>query len=290
MDAKRNQHTIGRCATVTGFGYWTGEDVGVEFRPGAPDTGIVFVRRDMPGLPRIAAHVDSRLEGPRRTSLHAGDAVVDMVEHILAALYSLRIDNCEVWVDRPEMPGCDGSARPFVEALDAAGILAQPAPRPTYTVTRVIRLGDDAGWIEARPIAGALPVFCYRLDYGCSSDIPAQQYQAALTPETFRTDIAPSRTFMLKSEADWLLAQGFGWRATLADLLVFGPDGPLGNRLRFADECARHKTLDMIGDLALAGCDLVGRFTAYRSGHRLNAELVRAMFADMQPAAVRRCA
>jgi UDP-3-O-[3-hydroxymyristoyl] N-acetylglucosamine deacetylase len=290
MDAIRNQHTIGGSATVTGFGYWTGEDVGVEFRPAAPDAGIVFVRRDLPGCPRIPARVESRIEGPRRTSLHVGEAAVDMVEHILAAFYGLHIDNCEVWVDRPEMPGCDGSSRLFVEALDGAGVAVQPARRATYVVRRAIRLGDDAGWIEARPIAGSTPVFCYRLDYGALSPIPARQFQTALTPETFRADIAPARTFMLKSEADRLLAQGLGRRATAADLLVFGPDGPLGNRLHFDDECARHKTLDMIGDFALAGVDLVGRFTAYRSGHRLNAELVREILADTDPAAARRCA
>jgi UDP-3-O-acyl-N-acetylglucosamine deacetylase len=115
------------------------------------------------------------------------------------------------------------------------------------------------------------------LDYGGQGTIGSQTFEFTLTPESFRKEVAPSRTFMLKAEADWLLSQGLGSRATGRDLLVFGDQGPIDNTLRFSDECVRHKVLDMIGDLALAGCDWNGRFDAYRSGHRLNAELVRTL-------------
>jgi UDP-3-O-[3-hydroxymyristoyl] N-acetylglucosamine deacetylase len=180
------------------------------------------------------------------------------------------------------MPGCDGSALPFVAALQSAGIVAQKAPRPRRIVRQVIRLGDEESWIEARPADSALPVLRYQLDYGLQGPIGRQAFEIALGPQSFCAELAPCRTFVLKAEADQLQAQGLGRRATYRDLLVFGEDGPLDNRLRFPDECVRHKLVDMVGDLALAGCDLVGRFTACRSGHRLNAGLVALLMAQTE--------
>ncbi len=130
MYATRKQQTIAAPVTTEGVGYWSGEDVRVEFCPAPVDTGIVFVRADLPGAPRIPATVQHRVEMPRRTTLRCGEAGVEMVEHVMAALAGLQIDNCEVWVDRPEMPGCDGSCLPFVEALRAAGVMPQEGLRP----------------------------------------------------------------------------------------------------------------------------------------------------------------
>ncbi len=117
----------------------------------------------------------------------------------------------------------------------------------------------------------------FRLDYGSGNAIGRQTLQLAITPDSFRRELAASRTFMLEEEAQWLLARGFGKRATYQNLLVFDKDGPIQNELRFRDECVRHKALDLLGDLALTGCDIVGHVIAHRSGHRLNAELVRAL-------------
>jgi UDP-3-O-acyl N-acetylglucosamine deacetylase len=277
MLTTRNQRTLAGHAAVEGFGYFGGRDVRVEFRPADANTGIVFVRGDLPGRPRIEAKVENRIEMPRRTTLCRGEASVEMVEHIMAALAGLRIDNCEVWADAAEMPGCDGSALPFVEAFDAVGIVEQDAVRPQKVVCEPIRLGDGESWIEAYPPAGARSVFRYHLDYGPSSIIGRQTFELAVTPESFRSELAPCRTFLLKEEAEWARRNGLGWRTTYQDLLVFDENGPIDNRLRFASECVRHKMLDMVGDLALAGCDLIGRFRASRSGHRLNAELVRSL-------------
>ena len=288
MDTTRNQRTIAARAAVEGFGYWEGRDVRLEFRPAEVHTGIVFVRCDLPGRPRIAAHVANRVEVPRRTTLCLGSARVDMIEHVLAALAGLQIDNCEVWTDQAEMPGCDGSSEPFVRALDAAGIVTQDAPRAYRVLSTLLRLGDAKSWVEARPSAHAGTVLRYQLDYGGQCTIGSQTFELTLTPESFRKEVAPSRTFVLKPEADWLLSQGLGGRATGRDLLVFGDQGPIDNTLRFSDECVRHKVLDMIGDLALAGCDWHGRFDAYRSGHRLNAELVRTLVARNEEVQFRR--
>jgi UDP-3-O-acyl-N-acetylglucosamine deacetylase len=178
------------------------------------------------------------------------------------------------------MPGCDGSSQPFVEALTAAGIVELKAIRPTLYVREVTRLGNDESWVEARPSHAAGLSVKFHLDYGSDTAIGRQTLTLPVTPDSFRRELAPARTFMLKSEADWLLAQGLGTRATLKDLLVFDAEGPIDNELRYRDECVRHKTLDLVGDLSLAGCDLSGHFVAFRSGHRLNAELVRILLTE----------
>jgi len=277
MHALRTQRTIARAVSLAGFGFWSGRDVKLEFRPAEPDTGIVFVRCDLAEPVRIKARVENRLESPRRTTLRTGGASVEMVEHVMAALAGLQIDNCEVWVDEAEMPGFDGSSLPFVEALDSAGVVEQSSARPRLIVANVTRLGDDDSWVEARPsTSGGLSVK-FRLDYGTGNAIGRQTLQLPVTPESFRRELAPSRTFVLQEEAEWLVSRGLGKRATYQNVLVFDKDGPLENTLRYRDECVRHKTLDLVGDLALAGCDLVGHFIAHRSGHRLNAELVRAL-------------
>jgi UDP-3-O-acyl N-acetylglucosamine deacetylase len=289
MFSRRNQHTIARPCRVSGFGYWSGRDITVEFHAADPDTGIVFVRTDLPGRPRIPASVAHRVAMPRRTNLTCGDASVEMVEHVMAALRGLEIDNCEVRVDTAEMPGLDGSALPLVVALDEAGIVNQPERRARCTVEEPLRRGNDACWIESRPSCSGRTILQYALDYGPESPIGKQQRELVLTPESFRRELAPCRTFMLESEAVALQQKGLGGRVTYQDVLVFGPQGPIDNTLRFPDECVRHKLLDMVGDLGLAGCDLVGRFSAYRSGHHLNTELVETLLAK-QPQILERCA
>jgi UDP-3-O-[3-hydroxymyristoyl] N-acetylglucosamine deacetylase len=291
MQPTRNQRTIAAPATIQGVGYWSGRDVRIVFRPAPADTGIVFVRADLKGCPRIPATIEHRFETPRRTTLRCGEAAVEMIEHVMAALAGLQIDNCELWVDEPEMPGCDGSSLPFVGVLSAAGVIEQAAPRRRKVIRRTIRVGDESSWIEARPCCSGKMVLRYELDYGSGSAIGRQSLEVSLSPRHFHINLAPSRTFMLQSEAEAIKALGLGQRATCKDLLVFGPRGPIDNELRFPDECVRHKMVDMVGDLAMTGCDLVGRFIAYRSGHRLNAELVRTIAAeDELLERTRRCA
>ncbi len=275
MLSLRPQQTIARAVAVEGFGYWSGTDVRVEFRPAPPNSGIVFVREDLRHRPRIPARLEYRMETPRRSSLEFSGARVEMVEHVMAALGGLQIDNCEISVTAAEMPGCDGSALPFVEALLQAGIIKQSAPRAVRVLTRVVRVEDRNSWFEARPGIANECFMRYLLDYGPDGPIGRQSFGLALTPESFCRELAPCRTFMLKEEAEWLLSQGLGRRTTPRDVLVFDADGPIDNQLRFPDECVRHKLLDIVGDLALCGCDFVGRFSAYRSGHRLNAEMGR---------------
>jgi UDP-3-O-acyl N-acetylglucosamine deacetylase len=285
---QRQQRTIEKPVAVEGFGYWSGRDVRVEFRPAPAGTGVVFIRTDLPTPVRIPALIAHRIEAPRRTTLARQKAAVEMVEHILAALAGLQIDNCEVAANAAEMPGCDGSSGPFVEALDRAGLVEQPAIREQLVIREITRLGDENCWIEARPATTPGLSIRYRLDYGPGNGIGRQTLLIQVTPKTFREDLAPCRTFLLKEEADWLVAQGLGGRASLKDLLIFGEHGPLENALRFSDECVRHKILDVIGDLSLSGCDIVGQIVAHKSGHRLNAELVRVLLTECERVGARR--
>ena len=288
IHAPRKQRTLAKPAVVEGFGYWSGRDVRIELRPAAPGVGVVFVRTINGRAVKIPASVAHRVESPRRTNLSVKGGGVEMVEHVLSALAGLRIDNCEVHVDQPEMPGCDGSALAMVAALDEAGIVEQNAIRTQLIVREVTRLGDDESWIEARPNKHGGMTVKFRLDYGTGNAIGRQTLQLPVTPESFRREICSARTFLLKEEADWLLAQGLGTRTTSKDLLIFDQNGPIDNELRFPDECVRHKVLDLIGDLALAGCDLVGHFVAHRSGHRLNADLVRVLLTEGERIEVRK--
>jgi UDP-3-O-[3-hydroxymyristoyl] N-acetylglucosamine deacetylase len=209
----------------------------------------------------------------------------------MAALAGLQIDNCEVWTDQPEMPGCDGSCQAIVGALDGAGLVEQPAPRPQRVVQEVLRLGNEQSWIEAAPPTSLSTTLEYRLDYGPGNTISPETLEIELSPESFRRELAASRTFLLEAEAKAMMAEGIGLRTTCQDLLVLGENGPVDNELRFEDECVRHKLLDLVGDLALAGVDLLGKFTAYRSGHRLNGELVAILAAENPPCGkLKRCA
>ena len=241
MEATRNQQTIAAPVAIAGVGYWSGRDVRVEFRPAPADTGIVFVRADLENCPRIPATVRTRVETPRRTVLRRGSASVEMIEHIMAALAGLQIDNCEVWVDQPEMPGFDGSSLPFVEVLRTAGIVPQSAVRRRQVIRRrsawaTPRVGSRPGRVARTSWSSAT-----NLDYGSGNPIGRQSLEISLSPRHFHMNLAPSRTFVLESEVAAIKAQGLGQRVTCKDLLVFGPRGPIDNQLRFPDECVRHK-------------------------------------------------
>jgi UDP-3-O-acyl N-acetylglucosamine deacetylase len=218
-----------------------------------------------------------RVDVPRRTTLEWRGIRVEMVEHVLAALAGLRIDNCEVWVDAEEMPGCDGSALAFVEALDAAGVAEQEALVRQIRVSEAVRVGTDDGWIEARSCRGNRLSIAFDLDYSSHPAIGRQKFALDVNPDSFRTELASCRTFIPEEVARAMVEQGLGLRVTSQNLLIFGAKGPIDNALRFSDECVRHKVLDVVGDLALTGCDVVADIVAYRSGHRLHAELAQQL-------------
>ncbi len=273
----RLQRTISQPVTVEGFGYWTGRDVRVEFRPAEAGEGIVFVRDDIGSDARVEARAEYRADVPRRTNLCFEGVEAAMVEHAMAALAGLQIDNCEVGIDQAEMPGCDGSSLTFVEALDSVETVDQNAEVAQLEITEIVRLSDGESWIEARPVVDGGYRIEFELDYPYDAVIGRQSALIEVTPERFRQEIAPCRTFILEREAEALVRQGLGSRVTPSDLLMFSDHGLVGNELRFKNECARHKALDLIGDLALTGCQIVGHIVAHRSSHKLNAALAREL-------------
>jgi UDP-3-O-acyl N-acetylglucosamine deacetylase len=277
IHSHRPQRTIVRPAEVSGVGFLTGAHVRLRFLPAPPSSGIFFVRTDLRPPLTIPAHVDQVTGTARRTTLGRGPGEVSLVEHVLAALAGLRIDNCRIELDAPEPPGLDGSARGFVTALLRAGAERQPAERPAWAVEAPVVLAQGGATLTLHPPAGDGLRVSYFLDYGAFTPPGRQTHTQDVTPGAFLAGVADCRTFILESEAAELLRQGLGKRTTTADLLVFGPRGPIDNRLRHANEPARHKVLDLVGDLALLGADLRGHVVAYRSGHPLNVELVRTL-------------
>ena len=227
----RSQRTIARPVSVTGFGFFSGVDVEVTFRPAAIDHGIQFIRVDRPGSKPIPALVDYVVTRPRRTALQRGDVSVEMTEHVLAALAGLRVDNCAIEINAAEPPGCDGSSAAFVEALLFAGAIEQAAPRKCLRIRTPVRLDvNDGAFGSGGQSIVALPnepgddsfTIEYELDYGADSAIARQTASCTLTTESFVNDISEARTFVLEEEVAALRQAGYGKRVTSADLLIYG--------------------------------------------------------------------
>jgi UDP-3-O-acyl-N-acetylglucosamine deacetylase len=235
------------------------------------------VRTDLGPRARIPASVDQVTGTQRRTTLGRHPIQVGLVEHVLAALAGLRIDNCTIELDGPEPPGLDGSAQVFVDLLRQAGVVLQPARRAAWSVTAPVVVRQNGATLALHPATGYELKASYILDYGLGSPIGRHIHTQTITPESFATNLAGCRTFLLEAEAVELRRQGLGARTKTSDLVIFGPGGPIQNRLRYADEPARHKILDLVGDLSLLGQDVRGHLVAYRSGHPLNVELVRVL-------------
>ncbi len=269
------QRTIERGAECAGVGLHTGETVTARFLPAPPGTGIVFVRTDMPGSPRIPALAANRVAQPRRTAIQCGDAEVHTVEHLISAAVGIGIDNLEVHLAGPEAPGFDGSAAEYVKILRGAGLREQDARRREIVITEPVQVeGRNGAQLTALPHPSGLRV-TYTLDYPVK---PLRNVRVELdvTEERYEREVAPARTFVLREEAELLRALGLGAGASFDNTLVFDDDGPVnGVQLRFPDEAARHKLLDLVGDLALLGSRLRAHVVAVKSGHELNLALVQ---------------
>jgi len=271
------QKTIQREIELRGRGLFTGATVKVRFKPAGPDSGITFVRRDQPEPVAVRAHISNLSKRARRTSLRNGTVSIETVEHCLAAAHGLGIDNLVVELDGDELPAGDGSAQTYVQALRQAGLSEQNAERRYLEVLETVRVTDGEAELVAWPAPGHELDIIYDLDYGPDSPLGRQTVRFTLRADVFEQQIAPARTFVTDAEARELQAAGLGQHLTYQDVLVIGPEGPIQNEYRFPDECARHKVLDLIGDLLLAGAFVCGRIYANKSGHQLNHELVRRL-------------
>jgi UDP-3-O-acyl N-acetylglucosamine deacetylase len=283
----RPQNTIQQIVEVRGFGLFSGQPTRIRFLPADENQGIRFQRSDLPGLPIVAGHIRHLVSENRRTVLANNAARVEMTEHVMAALAGLHIDNCLVQINNIEPPSCDGSSLEMTRSLMQAGLQPQAARKISLQPASPIKIeGKDGVWIEWLPAAKNEThtlTMQYDLSYGPGADIPEQSACLKVTPKVFVNQIAPARTFIQEREIEWLRSQGFGTNTTTSDLLIFGPQGVIGNTVRFPDECARHKILDCIGDLSLCGFDLTGKIIAHKSGHALNHQLAKVIV-DMMSA------
>ena len=189
----------------------------------------------------------------------------------------MEIDNCVVEIDAEELPALDGSSLGYVQALSQAGLIVQAQTRRRLVIRDRYRIGTPGGWIEAMPSRQGESYYEYQLSFDDDTPIAPQAFGIELTPDRFIRDVASARTFVTFEQAEQIRATGMAAHVTNQDLLVIGKQGPIENEYRFDNECARHKTLDLIGDLALSGIELVGRFVSFRGGHSLNGKVARQL-------------
>ena len=272
------QQTIEAPIELRGRGLFTGEEVTVRLKPAESDSGVVFVcARGSAPPTRIKAHVSNVTKRARRSSLRNGTLAIETVEHCLAALHGLGIDNIDIEIDGSELPGGDGSSGIFVDAIRSAGIRELPEPARPIVVRDTIRVTEGDAELIAVPSETDDLNILYDLDYGPDGPLPRQIYGICLSSDSFREEIAPARTFLFEEEARQFREAGFGAHLTHKDIVIIGPDGVIENEFRFPNECVRHKILDLIGDLYLAGRPVYGKIIARKSGHALNHELVRRL-------------
>ncbi len=269
------QKTIKKPASFSGVGLHTGQITTVTFKPSGPDTGLTFVRSDLPGQPRIPVYVDNvQIEDVLlQTALGKGEHQIKTVEHVLAAVAGLGIDNLDIEVNAGEPPVGDGSARPFIDTLLEGGIQELDAPRRFIEVHEPIWLVEDGREMAAIP-SNRLEV-TWKIEY----DHPAVGIRSAsfwITPETFRDKIAPARTFCFLKDIEAIRQAGLIQGGSLENAIVIGDDSVLNpGDLRFEDEIVRHKIVDVLGDLTLLGAPIKAHIVGVRSGHAFNVKFVR---------------
>ncbi|MCX8571297.1 MULTISPECIES: UDP-3-O-acyl-N-acetylglucosamine deacetylase [Hyphomicrobiales] len=276
IDLQDFQTTLKSRATLSGIGVHSGKPVSIHFLPADADTGVVF-------------HVDGREFRAIVSEVGATDLCtllgdpagvhVATIEHLMAALFGLGIDNLVIEVEGAEVPILDGSAAQFVEAIDQAGIETLDVKRRYIRVLKPVRIESGASWAEFRPYGGTR--FEVEIDFE-SPAIGRQSFASDINDDIFRKEISRARTFGFMKDVERLWAAGYALGSSLENSVVIGDDDHIINMegLRFSNEFVRHKTLDAMGDLALAGARFIGCFRSYRGGHRLNASALRRLLSD----------
>jgi len=269
------QRTLKNQAAFEGTGLHTGRKVMVCVRPASENAGILFCRVDLDPDLKVKASIENVCSDEmRQTAISVGTGRVRTIEHLMAAFHGLGIDNALVEIDGEEVPGMDGSALEFTEALIAAGLEEQSAERQFLTVKVPVYVDQGDQSIVILP-ADSFSI-SFMLNYR-DADLLDQYLSLPIMPEIFERELAPARTFCLKKEAELLLSQGFGKGANPSNTLIFEKNKPIQNTLRFENEACRHKVMDILGDLFLCGKFIRGHVIASRSGHALNVELVRKL-------------
>ena len=272
MTARR--HSIGGPVSLQGIGLHLGQECTLTFHPAPAGSGIIFRRIDLPTRPTVHARAELAVLTERHTQLGADPAAVHTVEHVLAAVAGLEIDDIRIDLDAAEPPILDGSARPFHDALLNAGVVDVAGEVEYLRLRAPLTLRDGSSTYTVHPSES--------LSLEVTIDFPhpligRQSCQLPVTPSTFATDLAGARTFGFLREADALRAKGLIRGVSTANTVVLDDDGPVDTELRWEDEFVRHKTMDFVGDLALAGKRVRGRIVADRPSHRGTVTLVREM-------------
>jgi UDP-3-O-[3-hydroxymyristoyl] N-acetylglucosamine deacetylase len=276
------QTTLRGQVAVSGIGIHSGLPATLTLLPAAANTGIRFVRSGVDGQPDREIRADVRAVTATEFATVLGDATGPLCstsEHVLAALIGLGVDNAVVEIDGPEVPIMDGSAMPFVEAIEKVGVVTLPTPRRFIQILKPVRVTNGDAYGELRPYA-----YGFRVEVEIDFDNPLvgrQAYGLDVEPDSFRRELARARTFGFMRDVAKLWNAGFALGASFENTLVITENRVLNPEgLRFADEFARHKALDAIGDLALAGAPLIGLYRSVRGGHKLNHAVLSALMAD----------
>jgi len=276
------QTTIMSPVTISGTGVHSGAAVSITFNPAEADSGIVFQRQHDNGTVSEYRAVSSQVGNTDLCTVlgFSPATAIATVEHVMAALYALGLDNVLIEVHGAEMPIMDGSSAPFIDAIDQVGIAPLAVKRRYIRVVKPVRIESGASWAEFTPYDGMR--FEVEIDFDCPL-IGRQSWKGDLTPATFRNELSRARTFGFMRDVERLWASGHALGSSLENSVVISDDNTVINveGLRYAkDEFVRHKTLDAVGDLALAGAPFIGCYRSYRGGHKMNAYALKALLSD----------
>jgi UDP-3-O-[3-hydroxymyristoyl] N-acetylglucosamine deacetylase len=272
------QITLTRPMTAQGVGLHSGQKVTLTLNPAPVNHGIVFQRIDLPNQPTIRALWNNVSDSRLCTVISENGVSVGTVEHIMAALRAAHVDNALIQLDGPEVPIMDGSAEPFDFLITCAGLVAQNAPKNTLKITKTVRVEEDGKIAEFTP--SELPTFTFVADFDHPM-IGKQERELTLVNGNFPSQISRARTFGFAHEVDYLRSIGLARGGSLDNAIVLDQEKILNETgLRFPDEFVRHKILDAVGDLYLAGLPIMGHYRGVKAGHALNNKLLHAVFAD----------
>ena len=272
------QTTLAAEASYTGIGLHSGREVHMVLKPAPADTGLVFVRTDLEGQPQIHATASNVTSTMRATTVEENGCKVFTIEHLMSAFHALRIDNCYIEIDAEEPPVADGSSLAFFQKMKDAGVKELAAERKEIVIDKVYRIDDD----ESNRFVMVLPYDGFRVSFTSVNPhklIGVQYENFEISPELYEREIAPARTIAYEQEIEALRSMGLGLGGTLESVIVYNDEGWL-NPLHFEDELVRHKILDVIGDLRLAG-PIRGHVIAVASGHALNTNLAKKLLENL---------
>lgn len=272
---KKFQKTVENRVEIEGIGLHTGEKTKLVFQPAPPNTGIIFIRKDIENAEPIKADINNLLDPslyPRRTSIGNEKVQIHTVEHLLSALFAMEIDNIFIEMYGSECPGVDGSSKPFVDLIKKAGIRQYEEEKEILYLKEPIYISENSSHVIALPNKELR--ISYTLDYP-KTIIKSQFASFTLTPEIYEKEISPARTFCLKEEIEPLKKMGLGKGSDYSNTLVIDKNGVINNEFRFKDEPVRHKICDLIGDIALLGQGICAHIIGIKSGHSINTKLIK---------------